>query len=287
MESLDIADDDDQRLSALLRRCRSRISVECRLLGDFERLPARIGKRVTQEEVAEAVGITRHWYARMESDGNTRVSTPALSRIADTLMMDSAERASLFQLVLPEIRVKSPAQHASEVFDSVESLHRLTRRLWAASSKTEALSVARELAMTEFSADVMLTRARCGPGRWDLAGDGKSYDFERLKSAEAAIVKCWGDGAVDDLLCYESMIRPGEVLTMSERDAFFPDLKKKRRPALDVLGWNDVSSAMACIRSQSGFVARLSIVHTARHAYSKLERERLSALAELVSLALD
>lgn len=274
-----------ERLSTLLKQCRLRIGVDCVSLGHFSRLRSRIGKRVTQEEAAEAAGITRQWYTKIENGGITRISPSVLSRIADTLMMNPSERAALFELVLPELAATSRVQHADDVFHALGSLQGFTRRLWAASSEMEVLEVVREFATTELSADILLTRARMAPGRWTLAGTGKRYDLDLLTNAEAAVLNRWGDAAIDDLMCFNRMVRAGEVLTMCERDARFPDLVMKRRPALEVLGWRHVSSAMASIESPSGFVARLSLVHTSPHAYSQLEREQIATLVELASLA--
>ena len=276
----------DRKLGALVKRCRLRIETECPLLGHFKRLPARIGKPVSQEEVAEAVGITRQWYGRIESDSKTRISPSVLTRIADSLMMDSDERAALFEMAVPEIRANSFTQHAQDLLSGLGALHRLTQRLWAASSEVEALELVREFAVAEFAADVILTRARTKLHRWDINGTGKRYDSDLFKSAQAAVVERWGNRAIDDLMCVDAMTRPGETWTMSERDARFPELPRKRRIALQVLGWTNVSSAMASIRSQSGFVARLSIVHTSRRTYTDVELERLSTIAELASFAL-
>ncbi len=91
------------RVSTLLKACRARISAECRTLGQFVRMPARVGKPVTQEEIAEAAEISREWYARMEADCPVRASSRTLARIAESLMMKPAERLALFQLALPEI----------------------------------------------------------------------------------------------------------------------------------------------------------------------------------------
>jgi hypothetical protein len=82
------------------------------------------------------------------------------------------------------------------------------------------------------------------------------------------------------------MAQPGELLTRVERDARFPDLAAKERPALDAIGLGDLSFAMANVRTQRGFAARLLVVHRTTHLFSKVERAQLSALADLTSVAL-
>jgi transcriptional regulator with XRE-family HTH domain len=70
----------------------------------YLRLPMRVGKVVTQEEVAEAVGISRQWYAMLESDHPVRVSATVLGRIVDALMMDTAERFAKRSTRAPQLR---------------------------------------------------------------------------------------------------------------------------------------------------------------------------------------
>jgi DNA-binding XRE family transcriptional regulator len=72
-------------------------------LGSWERLPVRRGRRVTQEEIAEAVGISRNWYRRLESDDAPRASAKLLDRIARAFQFTPEERAKLFVLGIPEL----------------------------------------------------------------------------------------------------------------------------------------------------------------------------------------
>jgi hypothetical protein len=92
-----------QRISLLLMRCRASVDLNVEFLGSKARHPNRVGKRVTQEEVAEAAGITREWYASLERGRQVRVSPVVLSRIADTLAMTDEERRILFILAVPEL----------------------------------------------------------------------------------------------------------------------------------------------------------------------------------------
>jgi DNA-binding XRE family transcriptional regulator len=91
------------QLSQLLTGCRASVDLNVEFLGAKARHPRRVGKRVTQEEVAEAVGITREWYAAIERGRQVRVSPVVLSRIADTLAMTAEERKILFTLAVPEL----------------------------------------------------------------------------------------------------------------------------------------------------------------------------------------
>jgi transcriptional regulator with XRE-family HTH domain len=96
---------DGQELKPLLRRFRTRIDPGSTMLGPNERIPFRCGKRVTQEELAECIGISSTWYARLESDRPVRASVVLLDRLAIALMLSQKERAALFNLALPELRL--------------------------------------------------------------------------------------------------------------------------------------------------------------------------------------
>ena len=57
---------------------RQRIPLETGQLGPWPRLPVRRGRRVTQEEIAEAIGVSRSWYRMLE----TRVADREVKRFA-------------------------------------------------------------------------------------------------------------------------------------------------------------------------------------------------------------
>ena len=95
MSALELPERDDHDLSSLLRSCRGRIPGEVTALGSFHRHPLRVGRRVTQEEAAEAACISRQWYAMMETGRAARISTGVLARLADVLMMNAQEREAL------------------------------------------------------------------------------------------------------------------------------------------------------------------------------------------------
>lgn len=67
---------------------------------------------MTQEELAEAIGVSRVWYGMLESSASIRASTKLLDRLSRTLMVTPEERAELFQSALPELRVENSAAAA-------------------------------------------------------------------------------------------------------------------------------------------------------------------------------
>ena len=121
------------------------IAVSSRALGRHDRSLTRVGKRVTQEEVAEAIGVSRVWYAMLESGSALRPSIKLVARLCAALMLDSKERNTLFALSAPELHTSTMSSISA---DSLENgfvvFHLAIKRLLSTSSKAEALAVAGE-----------------------------------------------------------------------------------------------------------------------------------------------
>ena len=90
-------------LAPFLKTCRRSIPPNTPTLGSWERLPDRRGRRVSQEEMAEAVGVSRNWYRRLENGDAPRASAKLLDRIAKAFQLTLEERMFLFVLAIPEI----------------------------------------------------------------------------------------------------------------------------------------------------------------------------------------
>ena len=86
-----------------LKMHRCNIPYDTPALGSWERLPVRRGRPVTQEEVAEAAGVSRNWYRQLESGEPIRASVKLLDRLARVLGFTPEERMKLFRLGVPEI----------------------------------------------------------------------------------------------------------------------------------------------------------------------------------------
>lgn len=101
----DTGDDNERlnRFSDLLRRYRLDIPVETKAMGNFVRLPNRVGKIVSQEEFAEAIGVSRCWYGLLEAGRSVRPSIALLERICDALMLDEPGRLQLVELAIPAL----------------------------------------------------------------------------------------------------------------------------------------------------------------------------------------
>ena len=73
-----------RRMGEALRQRRTAIDPTTASIGIYRRLPSRIGHHVTQEEAAEALGISRVWYSRIESGSVPKVSRALARRIKET-----------------------------------------------------------------------------------------------------------------------------------------------------------------------------------------------------------
>ena len=92
-----------ENIASFLKALRLRLDPNAKVLGEHERTCSRRGRRVTQEEIAEAVGVSRGWYALLESGAPIQPSVPLLDRLAGTLNATPRERALLFGLAIPEL----------------------------------------------------------------------------------------------------------------------------------------------------------------------------------------
>jgi DNA-binding XRE family transcriptional regulator len=90
-------------LRAFLKKLRYSIDTEARTLGPYARHKSRLGRRVTQAELATAIGVNRVWYAMLESGAMMRTSTQMLARIAAAFALNEEERVILFILAVPEL----------------------------------------------------------------------------------------------------------------------------------------------------------------------------------------
>ena len=94
-------------LGAFLKVQRRKIPPASATLGSWKRPLVRHGRRVTQAEIAEAVGISRNWYRRLEA-GTVRASMKLLVRLANTFQFTREQRKRLFVLAIPEMRPTQP-----------------------------------------------------------------------------------------------------------------------------------------------------------------------------------
>lgn len=93
----------ERRFGQVLRQLRNDIPWDASSLGDFVRLRNRVGKAVSQDEIAEALGVSRCWYGMLESGKQVRPSIDLLERLCDVFRLDPPQRLALIGLGNPEL----------------------------------------------------------------------------------------------------------------------------------------------------------------------------------------
>lgn len=272
-------------LSLFLKFLRRRIDPAARQLGPHARLPVRIGKRVTQQELAEAIGISREWYALLESAAPTRASTTLLDRLADVLMATPEERARLFHLAVPELRVQL-RDDSTAVLDSFLRLRLLTKKLWTATSSEDVLTTAGEQIADWFGTAILVhTSRRRKSGLWEA----NAVDDKQERNDASKVIRELEDQvlptsrAVDALNLYPQLANAGDTGTPVLHPLPVQREVVTLYTRLRLTGFTFVK---ARIRSRTGFIGGFCIVHEPGHAYSAADHAVLGAFAELASLAL-
>lgn len=271
-------------LALFLRFLRERIEPEVRDLGPHARLPKRRNKRVTQDEVAEASGVTREWYAVLESGATAQPSPALLDRLAVVLMVTSEERAKLFDLALPEpwrVGLRDDSKAALEAFSR---LRFLSRRLWAATSVEEILTTASEQIRECVDRPVLVLVSRRRQSRlWEFRPADENNRNEAWKTIKELATRPSAERSptVEDALSlYPWLENAGDVGTS---ELYPPPVLKTyvRRLRLGKFVF-----VKARVRSRTGLVAAFSAWHELGHCYSAPDRAAFGAFAELTSFAL-
>jgi transcriptional regulator with XRE-family HTH domain len=277
-------------LALFLRSLRNRIDPAAPTLGSFRRLLSCVGKRVTQAEVAEAIGVSREWYAVLESARQVRSSSrpsPALlGRIADALMLTRDERQMLFQLTVPEEWRAQLKPDSLDVLDAFSRLRLHSKRLLTATTVEDILASVHEQIADWFDRPLYIHTARRRDwGMWET----QPVDDKQERSAFAQLVReaerilCAAPDLWDAANLYPQLPDAGDVGT----DELQPPTVK-REVARVCTEWNLAGYAFlkARVRSRTGIISSISIFHEVGHSYSALDRAVLGAMAETVSLAL-
>jgi transcriptional regulator with XRE-family HTH domain len=272
-------------LAVHLKSLRQRIDPDVRTLGRHARVPARLGKRVTQEELAEVIGISREWYAILESGSpKARASTALVDRLADALMLTPEERAALFQLALPELARVQLRDDSTAVLGAFSRLNSLTKRLWAATSAQDVLTTASEQIAEWFDRPLLVswTRRR-DRGLWD----DQAVDDERVRSNPSNVIRdmlnVLPTSAYDALDFYPRLANAGDVGTP---DLYPPQLQRDIRTVYARHRVPGFAWVYARVRGRTGFVGGLYVAQKLGHSYSAADLAALGAFAELTSFAL-
>lgn len=281
------------QLGRLLKTFRTRIQPSVEALGSYERAPSRRGRPVTQEEVAEAIGTTRVWYAMLESGQALRTTAQLLGRLADTLMLDERELATLFALGIPELH-RLGLRPESTALASSRRLRDTVRRLWAASSEAEALTAASEHLAAAFDADGVRYGCRAygemsnvrPMGDWAMETILEPRRGSSFAEMAEDVARRLTPLQIDELMFYPDQTQPGDLATL---DTY---AESRRRFIVDLWEEHGIGSAAASffvsarVRSRRGFVGNLFIYREKSHDVSESEYLEIATLADVVSLAL-
>jgi transcriptional regulator with XRE-family HTH domain len=241
---------------------------------------------VTQGELAEAIGVSREWYAVLESVARTRTSTALLSRLADALMVTPDERARLFHLALPELWQSQLREDSSAVLDGFSRVRSFAKRLWAASSVEDVLTTASEQIADCFKGTALIhTSRRREFGVWE----SQTVDDKQERNDASMVIRELEDEvlptseAIDALFLYPRLGNAGDVGT--------PELQPLpvQREVIKLFARRRLTGftfLKARVRSRTGLIGSFCVCHEFGHAYSESDRAVLGAFAELASLAL-
>jgi transcriptional regulator with XRE-family HTH domain len=274
-------------LGALLKFCRSRIEPEALVLGGALRPRARIGRPVTQQEVADAAQISREWYAKLELGQRSRISPTLLGRLADVLMMNEAEQRRLFSAALPELRVLRSDCDAIKRLQ-LTPLRSLLRKMWYASSEDEILAAALEYCSSYFRGVSLSMFARqVSVGAWVhpvlppvQTLKTSVIDLSEIIRNEFSVYE------VEEWNLAGALIQPGDCCFVSDVFERSP-IRGRISDALRRVDLVPFEVVAAHVRSRFGYTGNLAFgFHPSRLEVSKNDLDLLGAVAQFASLAL-
>jgi transcriptional regulator with XRE-family HTH domain len=275
-------------MGAFLKEHRRLISRDAVSLGSYPRLPARHGKGVTQEEIAEAIGVSRVWYAMLESGAALHTSPRLLGRLADALALPDASREALFRLGVPELANRNPGAALQELSSSIFPLRSVARRVWSATSETEILAIVVEAASQTFpDADFAGAFKRMQPGAWEYP---VLFGGQRVKTTladlHAELFAGLSAAQIDEAMLYEALTEPGQVGTRAELHRNL-SVKSRIDKAFDSVGFDGANFLDAHVKSREGVESTIFVNYVDGYrTFSELDRLVLGSLADLASLAI-
>jgi transcriptional regulator with XRE-family HTH domain len=274
-------------MGALLKEHRRLISRDVPSLGPHPRLPVRHGKGVTQEEIAEAIGVSRVWYAMLESGAALRTSPRLLARLAGALALPDESREALFRLGLPELASRNLEAALQDPSRSISTLRSVARRVWSATSESEILTAVVEAAAQTFpDSDFAGAFKRVRPGEWEypVLFGGKRVRT-KLVDLHAELFDGLNAAQIDEVMLYGVLTEPGQVGT---RDELHRNLTIKSRidKAFESVGFEGANFLDARVKSREGVEATIFVNYVDGYkSFSELDRSVLGSLADLASLA--
>jgi transcriptional regulator with XRE-family HTH domain len=274
---------------AFLKEQRRRIPRDVAVLGPIVRLAARRGKLVTQEELAEAIGVSRVWYAMLESGAALNASPRLLARLADALGLSDEDRNVLFKLALPALSVgNGTLALVKDLSSAIVPLRTAARRLWSATSESEILLVVTEAVAGIFDdADLAGAQKRTQAGWWDFP---VVIGSEHLQNGITELVQTLLTGMtpaqIDETMLYGILTEPGQV---GSRHELHRNLSQKDRVDRTFAGhgFEATNFLDGHVKSREGLESTIFVVYVdGQKDFTELDRAVFGTLANLASLAL-
>jgi transcriptional regulator with XRE-family HTH domain len=258
-----------------------RLAPESHFLADRPRLPTRVGKRVTQEELAEHLEISRGWYSRFEAGPPAVFSIVLLSRLGDVLLLSAPERAELVRLAMPEL-APVVSRDSTDLYGALGVVRRAVKRLWKATSEDEVIHVAgEEVRQLLPCSELIFARRIVAPEEAQfpqLGGNSRAH----LAAARAYALRRCTPEQFARLDAFWQCTAGGDLLRI---DAYPQDILREYRLALLEHGIDWDSPVLAHIRGSSGS-AIVGGTSTRPHDVPELALPMLSTIADFASLAL-
>lgn len=269
-----------EALHRFVRDRRLRLAPDSLFLAKQPRLPNRVGKPVTQEELAEHLGITRGWYSRFEAGAPAVFSIALLDRLGDMLTLSAPERAELVNLAMPQL-APMIARDSTDAYEMVGVMRRAVKRLFTATSEDEILHVAGEEVRRLLPCFELVFARRVGALEEVLFPQPGRNSAVRLAGARTSVLRQLTPKQVPcNALCHDTP--PGVLLSL---EVYPPDILRLYRLSLHEYGidWDSPLAAHVRGSSSSALVGGTS---TRSGEVTRLERTMLSTIADFASLAL-
>jgi transcriptional regulator with XRE-family HTH domain len=243
-------------IGVFLKTRRQQIDRDSRSLGPFLRLPDRVGKPVTQEEIAELLDVSRTWYALLEAEG-ARASPALLDRIAKLFGLEGDERLELFALAIPELQTspKAPSSaleltvgSSSQIESTARKLNAIRERFLGKGNGTDHIARPR----------IMQSWARCLEAGVDAGLRAaplcvaRDSDLRSLREENERLLR-----ATRGVVAYleEQLAGSGYAVIITDRTGCVLDLTgeaeiRRRLTALDLIPgglWNEASAGTNAI----------------------------------------
>jgi transcriptional regulator with XRE-family HTH domain len=258
-----------------------RLAPESHFLGESSRLPSRVGKPVTQEEIAEHLGITRQWYGRFEAGAAASFSTQLLDRLSELLQLSTSEHAELVRLAMPEL-ASAVSRNSTNLYEALALVRGAVKRFWSATSEGEILYVAGEEARQLVPCfELIFARRIVAPEEAQFPQPGGN-SAARLAEARAYALRRFTPEQFAWLDAFWQRTPAGVFVPI---DAYPPEHLRLYRRALHEHGIDWDSLVGAHVRGSSGS-ALVGGTSTYQHDVTELERAMLSTIADFTSLAL-